>query len=401
MEFQFFEDGTPGPITFDIKYLDALAPLRFPKLEYVSIYGTGEVIEDRLLECYAHEELETFSLQGDLHGTLHTFLSTVAQRCPKIRDLDLACDGSLSVKTHSFLDARSNLEGFSLPCSQLEWTLDEFKAVCKMSGIKHLRVPRIEVSWLEEIEPEWPVLDQFRTSISSASLEQLRMSAPTLGIMELRLQCVPSPSDVFEKLSRFNQLRSLELTLLTINGPHRHCINGQNLVLVARNCPELFKLHIFGETDHPSISGITDSFFENLASNLPGIIEFLFDVDDCSSLTFDAIYSMGKHCRKLWRATISCDIDWKHNLATYIPTSIAGGLFPTLFELELVVRGSHGVSETWSAIDLQNMSDFAVEFAQNAPELSSFDVKGGINCYEHIRHAFNKAIDTRDEQGYD
>lgn len=401
MEFRFFEvifqDGMPGPVTFDVVYLDALASLKFPKLAYISIYGTGEVIEDRLLECYAHEELETVLLQGEFHGTLDAFLDTVGQRCPKIIDVNLACDGSLSVKTHSFLETHPNLEGFSLPRMHSDWTLDEFKAVCNMSQIKQLHVPRIKATWLDEMRPQWPVLDQLRTSLSNDSLDQLRISAPELGILELRLETVFTPSDIFEKLSRFTHLRLLELILMRTDEPREDCINGQDLVVTARNCPELFKLHISGENGHPRISGITDPFFDNLASNLPEVSEFVFDVDDCSSLTFNAICSLGKHCRKLREATISCDIDWKHDSVTCIPTTIPGGLFPTLYELELVVRGPHGTTETWTATDLQNLTDFVGRFMDNAPEFSSFEFKGASDTHDHIHKAFNDAIDIASE----
>ncbi|KAF1977099.1 hypothetical protein BU23DRAFT_551035 [Bimuria novae-zelandiae CBS 107.79] len=148
MDFALFEDGGKeghyGPITFDVEYLDALASLDFPRLERVSIYGNGEVIVDRQVECYAQARLESFTLQGEFHGNLDNFLTTEAQQCPKMKDLNLECEGSLSVHIRSFLETNPRLEGFSLPQQQLEWSQKDFQSVCCMPELRQLHVPYIE-----------------------------------------------------------------------------------------------------------------------------------------------------------------------------------------------------------------------------------------------------------------
>ena len=96
----------------------------------------------------------------------------------------------------------------------------------------------------------------------------------------------------------------------------------------------------------------------------------------------------------------SCDIDWKHDSVTCVPTKMPGGLFPTLYELKLVLRGPHGITETWTATGLQNLTDFVNRFMDNAPEFSFFKFQGESDTYKHIHQAFNDAIDMASEARY-
>lgn len=411
MYFGFFEDGGKegcyGPITFDVAYLDVLKSLNFPRLECISIYGTGEKIDDGLLECYAQAELESFTLQGEFDGTLDTFLTTAAERCPKIKTLDFECKGSLTVRIGPFLQTHPNLQRFSLPRMQSAWSLQDFKSVCRMPKLTQLGVPYIEASWLDGVEMGWPVLDQLRTTIPSDAIDQLHELAPALGILELELEGVPSSSDAFAsdafvKLSRFDRLRLIDVTLLPTGVPQEHCINARDIIVLAQSSSQLYKFSVSGEKGHPEIYGINDSFFDDLAKNLPEATEVVFDVDDSSSLTFKAICSLGTHCRKLWQAKVSCSVDWTDDLAltACLPADGAEDLFPTLWELEMVSRWQHKISEPWTSVNLEKLSNFSDRFARAAPELSQVKSSRTETVDEYVSKALKDAIDKRDDAKY-
>lgn len=399
IHFGFFEDGGKegnyGPITFDTAYLDVLSSLRFPELELVTIYGTGERIEDRLLGCYLQPNLESFSLEGKFDGSLDTFLQTVTQLCPRIRNVHLGCEGLLTVRVRRFLEQNPQLNGFSLPPSQSEWSDETFKPICKMSDLQQLRVPHIEASWLDGIEAGWPELDQLRTTLSSESMEKLKRLAPNAGILELKIRSAPPPIDIFTELSKFSQLRLLDITLLKADGPREYCIDARDLITLARSCPQLFKLRIIGESDHPMISGSTDSMLEEMARNLPQVSEFCFDVDDTSFLTFNAIYALGKHCPQLLQARLSCNIEWTQYQETDFMNDIS---FDSLTELELVMRGHRLALDQWTDADREKVSQLGEHFVRAAPDLSSVEISGGNDADEYVNKVFNDRIARRQDE---
>jgi hypothetical protein len=400
LHFGFYEEGGKegnyGPVTFDTAYLDVLSSLDFPELESVVIYGTGEVIDDRLLECYLQPKLESFTLEGEFSGHLDKFLDTMTQRCPKIRNVDFRCKGKLTVRMGSFLEQHPRLNGFSLPPAQSMWSREHFDTICQMPELTQLWIPYIEVPWLNKMGAGWPELDELRTMLSSDAIERLTQVAPGMGIVELKLRGAPSPSDSFIKLSQLTQLRSLVVHLMRTDAPREPCINAQDLATLARNCPELFRFHISSESSH-SIYGITDSLLEELTKSLPDVSEFCLDVDDTSALTFNAVCSLGKHCQKLCRARLSCNIDWRLDLETALST----GVQSRFSELELNMRGERVPLECWTDTDRENLSKFADEFVGLAPELCFVELFGGNDADEYVKKVLDESIRKRDAGRFD
>lgn len=397
MEFGFFEedgrDGNYGPIKFDVAYLEPLASLNFPKLEYISIYGTGETLYDHLLQCYAQANLETFILQGDFRGTLDTFLSTVSEKCPKIKNVHFECDGPLRVRVGSFLETHPGLEGFSLPKIQSEWSSEDLKSVCAMSELTKLHIPQIDAAYFNRTDTRWPLLDQLRITIPAECIDRLHESAPQLGIAELNISSTSPLPDVFGKLSQFAQLRSLDLTLMSIDEPLMNRFDGAGLIAIGRNCPSLFRFAIFGQNDHPGISGLSDTFLDDLTSNLTNVTELFLDFDGCSSLTVQSIFSVGKNCRQLERMRFPC-IDLRCD-STHLQGGFPEDLFPELRELELVVRKSGDDPTICTIIDSKSLSDLADSFVRAAPQLYSIELNGEHSTYERFHGALMSAIDKR------
>ncbi|KAF2443930.1 hypothetical protein P171DRAFT_432025 [Karstenula rhodostoma CBS 690.94] len=392
LDFGLYENGIVyGTVTFDTVYLDVISSLSYPELESIEIYGTGDEIEDRLLECYLQPRLESFSLEGKFRGHLETFLDTVTRRCPNIKNVDFECKGPLTVRVGNFLAKHPQLNSFSLPHAQSVWSQKDFEPICRMSELEQLCVPYIEVSWLDMIDGGWPELDQLRTNLSSEAVGRMTQLAPGIGIVELKLRSNPSPSDVFLKLSQFTQLRSLELHLMRTDTPTESYINAQGFVNLARHCPKLFKFHVSGESSHPTIHGITDSLFDDLTRNLPEISDFCLDVDDTSALTFNAVCSLGKHCQKLWQARLSCNVDWMQDLEAVLPS----GVQFKLTGLELVLHGERFPLERWTDADRERLSRFTEKFVRSAPEFSWVELFKGNDADEYMKGLLEEYINKR------
>ncbi|OAG02696.1 uncharacterized protein CC84DRAFT_1166525 [Paraphaeosphaeria sporulosa] len=398
LHFGFFEDGGKegnyGPITFDTAYLDVLSSLKYPHLESITIYGTGEDIEDRQLECYLQSRLESFTLEGEFAGHLKTLLETVTQRCPDIKNVNIECKGSLTVHVGNFLEIHPQLNGFSLPPAQLVWSQEDFEPICQMTALRQLCIPCIEASWLDGTGAGWSELDQLRTTLSSEALGRLTELAPGLGIVELKLEMrgSPSPSDAFINLSQLTELRSLEVHLMRTDASRGPCIIAQDLVNLARNCPALFKFHISSERGHPAVHGLNDSLFGDLTSTLPEVSDFCLDIDDASALTFKAVVSLGQHCQKLWQAKLSCNVDWMYDLEA----ELSSGVQFTFSELNLVMCGERFPLERWTDANRERLSRFAEKFASLAPECSSIEILGGNDADDYVKNVLDECIDKRE-----
>jgi hypothetical protein len=89
-------------------------------------------------------------------------------------------------------------------------------------------------------------------------------------------------------------------------------ISGQELVQLARGCPNLEELKI-GEdqTPLPCVTGVTDDVVEALAERLPKLedLSLAFDSPTRPSIA-TVINSLGRRCPNLAYLTISCKRDW-------------------------------------------------------------------------------------------
>lgn len=391
--FGLFEDGEGyGTVTFDTAYLDVLSSLSYPELESVMIYGIGEEIEDRLIECYLQPKLESFTLQGECCGHLEDFLDTVTRRCPSIKNVDFECKGTLTVRVGNFLETHPQLNSFSLPPAQSVWSQKDFEPIGRMAALRRLGIPYIEVSWLDGIQAGWPELDQLRTTLSSQTIERLTQLAPGMGIVALKLRSSPSSSDAFIKLSQFTQLGSLEVQLMHTDAPTESSINAQDLVSLARDCPKLFRFDISGESNHSAIHGLSDLLIEDLARNLPEVSDFCLDVDGTSAITFKAVCSLAKYCQNLWQAKFSCGIDWMQDLEADLPS----GVKFKLAGLELVLRGERSQLGLWTNADREKLSQFAQKFVRLAPELSWVELFGGNDADEYVKMVLEECINKRE-----
>jgi hypothetical protein len=183
--------------------------------------------------------------------------------------------------------------------------------------------------------------------------------------------------------------------LMRTNAPTEPCINAQDLVTLAQNCPELFRFHISGESSH-SIYGITDSLFEELTKSLPEVSEFCLDVDDTSALTFNAVCSLGKHCQKLWRARLSCNFDWMLALETALPT----GVQFQFSDVEFNMRRERFPLEDWTDTDRERLSQFADKFVSLSPELCLVELLGGNDADKFMKQVLDESINKRDAERY-
>jgi hypothetical protein len=335
----FEEDGTDkDQCTDEARWHPQFQQLHFPRLEELVVWNTELAEQLNTEEAILHYVVPSLR-RLDLHASgplSNILLEETSNRCLKLRylriesrDTTISTDGLVHFLQRMFslesLEIGLGLEGI--------WSQDALAAISRYERLEFLKIPAVQESWLAT--PEFSsnptifrALKHFYCSgLRGVTLSQLHDSNSQLQTLHIYNEEFDETDDVLPAAAQFDQL-----TTFQFQPGLGTCITGQELVQLARGCPNLTSLSIgMDQATPPSAKSMTDSVIDALAQSLPCIKELYlyFDSETRPGIS-SLLQSFSRYCPNLESLNISCKADWRS--ITALP-NIA--LFPKLWSLTL------------------------------------------------------------------
>ncbi|KAF2242161.1 hypothetical protein BU26DRAFT_382430, partial [Trematosphaeria pertusa] len=227
--------------TEEAKWHEQLTRLQYPQLERVHFedaldsvsFNRGDIIIH-----YAQPNVKEFRLRG---GSMlsDSFLETLGQRCLRLRSVELEIhkQNYISVKgLVNFLERSQSLEIVHLREGfENSWSARAFEVISQYPRLELLSIPDVEDTWIESLAAGFPVLTSlWRFGASDRGLERMHRVAPNLTTLHLDLTNLSPSHHALASASNFSLL-----AMFSVKFAPGSSINGQELVLLAQNCPNL------------------------------------------------------------------------------------------------------------------------------------------------------------------
>lgn len=386
----FSEEGEKRDFLEEGRFHQQLKTLQFPQLKSAIFHGleggwhTGEAMLH-----YLQPNLESFSVHFGCQMS-DRLLEALSQSCPKLRDFDMDDIHNNTVSKEglvSFLKA-TDLHSLKLGTSFKNClTHEAFIAMCECQNLILLSIPEIEDDWISSLPKttrfHLSTLGCLYTTISDQGMKSLAQYTPELGYLDLNLQDLPPSSHIIASAACCNLLNHL-----TIKFGQRSSVDSYDLLLLARNCPNLSELVLEYDLmgDFPSTLGVDDNVMDGIAQKWPAIKELTLMLH-LPNVTWRSALSFGRHCKKLEKLKLCCNFSWEK-----VMLHVANNTFPELLDLSITF------SQVNSDEQVTNFDHG--RFVQMAPKLTNFSISGGSEADEARLEAVKMALYTRQYPDY-
>ena len=405
-ELQFGHEGASRNFAEEARYHKDLAVLQFPNLLKVGFYGFEDAMPMNSGPAVLHyaQPLVTEFVLGNASQISDSFLDILGVRCATLKrfDLDEITESSLTEDgVVRFIDNAHSLTALDIRLGRKSsgWTLNEFKATAKHLNLELLIIPDIPDDWLEflrrdsPIQPSFPKMLHFTTGTSDQALQLLAPYMPTLESLELKLQNLSPSHHILASASLFTHLKSLEVNFGTNSS-----IDANDLVLLAKGCPQLIEFSVckFEDENHrPSGRGITDNAIEEMAQHMQNIAKLYLAFDRSNMLSWQSILSLARKCRNLRLLRLSCNFTWKEAM-----DNAQANAFPELRSLTLYLDEANRLSHlTDDGREEETIEAFAAKFTAFAPQLGSIYLEGKNTTDEALADAIDVICSSRSIPG--
>ncbi|MCJ1431510.1 hypothetical protein MMC27_000863 [Xylographa pallens] len=190
------------------------------------------------------------------------------------------------------------------------WSSEVFLALAQNQHIRSFTVPNILAEWTLNLQGFPPgtyfrKINRITTSIDESALAML---APHISdVVKLDLKVYGPSLRLIATVASLPALVFLRLSFDGCNGTG--AVRGEDLMLLAKNCPGLFILHIIGNGLLTSVD-INDATMDGMARGLPNLIDLKLHLLG-GSLTENALLSLGHRCPGLKSCSITARVNYE------------------------------------------------------------------------------------------
>lgn len=302
----------------DTRWHIQLRQLRFPLLEDLNIWKTDSAESSNTEEAilhYVHPGLRDIRI--DASGPLSDhFLDELSRLSPLLQQLDIDFRNVAISKSGlaRFLQCMPCLQGVHLAALDKSWSVDAFVATAKYERLELLHVPTVDETWFDELRPNpgsryFQALQYFYSlNTNGKALRRLLEFTPELRAIHIYNGSLSGTEDVLLAAAQ-----SPQLTNFRYQPALGAAIQGQNLLQLARSCPQLTSLSIGQDrlAPLPTGLGISDDVMYSLAKSLPHLQTLYLICESPAPPSIASILSaFSQHCPVLKTLEISCGSDW-------------------------------------------------------------------------------------------
>jgi len=345
-----------------------LSQMQFPRLDTASFFALGAYI------LHYARGLRTLHVAGreEVPGG---WLDRLSEQCPSLKSLSLQVYRTSSVDQESFcqfLERSQSLEYLDVAKMSSHWNSRTLRTASLYPHLSRLECPLVLSDWLDTSISGFTSLKSLTTTISDEALELLHRITPDLTFLRL----MTASEHILCSASMFTRLKSLDV-IVPENG-----IYSQDLLQLAKSCPNLVEVIIGSERPMGPSSAISDEVMNSFALHLPNLKEVQLAYETrYTGLTIASLYSFGKHCPKLQRLQLPMKFDW-HSMAQNVHDRTV--VSKSLTNLTFSLGDGHVRLEDCSVEDQKQAENMATSLAHALPALLSFSFQGASPKEEAI-----------------
>jgi hypothetical protein len=354
-----------------------LACLEFPQLQEVGFSIADDAVNlnkaDVVLH-YAQPSVKIFRLHEGSELS-DSFLDALNAQCPQLQQVFLRTSAENAITEAGlvrFLVSCGSLESLQLEGGFDElWARDAFHAAAQYAGLELLGAPMIQEEWIKDLKTGFPALSTLYTSTSIRGLDMLHQLVPNLTTLRTKSQ---SPCTTISAIASFTKLQELRLSF-----DEDSSFDGEELLVLATECPNLRELIFAEESEHPKVAGLDDSMMDRIARHLPSIKSLTLNVDTTKPLTMHSIRTLSSRCPKLEKLSLSSiTIDWDELASRPDDDVMSTKIWSIdifLHDDQPLLPYNEGYDEEQT--DSNRIAELASSFSSWFPKLAYFNLVGG------------------------